>query len=568
MITTDPMNEPVQAAPWQPTTASTRSDLPNLAEHGCYLFYPVRLKAEFDKDLNRTLGDLLPSAARTGESDAASWVPADTRSTLVGERLGQKVWQPAAIEIGSDLHPHIRRLLGAEGGDGEAAGARAYRLTDPARRLLSGQLLSYPREMPADQRRPKSLELDLRSVAVKRIANRLGAEPGCTLYLDVAELRLVRFRTSHAILLAELTFRRSDGKPLHPCWVVEAIHGLARVHTLRWRMHDKTVLQDPAEFTFVDIVRSLAGDVQSRERARRVFTATYARFDEAADPSAVQRLAVQLSRHYTDDYRMREALPGIELVSDFENVLHAFALEGCATLVNASPANDGRTVDFLRTYKTQTYESHYLPIILLVFHEFMTLVHLSNDSSFWPELERRNGDPLARLEDLRDRFLKFRLCYRLSHVSHISMHNATNRALRKVLDLDAMAEDLRRDTAEIDAFLREAAAKRTEERFRWGSIIGGAGLAWLTTFTIFKEIGEALLLSHRIPPPGIAAVGIVAAAALFVGGVAGWVIWSSLRTPHASRRDETSHLAEHAVHEILIERALKNGPVLNEPHGS
>jgi hypothetical protein len=228
--------------------------------------------------------------------------------------------------------------------------------------------------------------------------------------------------------------------------------------------------------------------------------------------------------------------------------------------VDASPQGREGSAEFLKTYKTRAYDSHYPPIVLLAFHEFTTLLHLSNDSSFWPEPCQGVPDPLKRLEHLRDQFLKFRLCYRLSHVSYISMHNAANRALRKVLALDRMAEDLRRDTADIDAYLQEASAKRTEARFRWMGIIGGGGLAWLTTFTIVKESLEVLLhiddqLLHQINDhiPGLVAV----AAGLIVGGMTGWLIWAKGRVAHRDRGKHGEHLGQHAAYEHVIHKALK-----------
>lgn len=566
MIPPDPVQDPSAAEIEQPTPAPAPSDLPDVAGHACYLFYPVHLEAEaFAHNPKRTLADLLtPGTAPQKKNEGpATWIPADARATISGERLRQPIWEAAPLDVGGDLHPHICRLLGVEGADGEA-GARTFRLSERARRLLNGERLSYARETPADERRPKRLGLDLRAIAMRRIERRLGGDPDCLLHLDLTDLRFVVFRTGQGVLMAEVVLKRSDAKPLHPCWIVEGVYALARIHTLRWWADDNTALNDPAKFTLGDIMHSLTGCTELRQQARRVFTATYVQFDEPLEPNAARRLAVQLSRRYTDDYRLMGELPGIEFVQDFESVLHAFTLEGCATLVDASAAAGGESSDFLKTYETITYQKHYLPVVLLAFHEFTLLLYLSNDASFWPELARAERDPLKRLERLRDQFLKFRLCYRFSHVSYISMHNATNRALRKALDLDKMAEELARDTAEIDAYLQEAAARRTEERFRWVNIFGGTGLAWLTSFTIAKELLEVQQVSKVMQVSKDAAGLYALMIGLIVGGIAGWVLWFKGRPRRSKGEKHEEKLGEHAAHEQVIHRALERGAASTE----
>jgi len=316
-----------------------------------------------------------------------------------------------------------------------------------------------------------------------------------------------------------------------------------------------TVVDDPKMFSLGDIVRSLAGGIESPRAERRTFTASYLQFTTAPDPQAARRLAVQLYRHYTDHYRLTSDAPGVCYVTDFENILHAFCLEGCATLMDSTPPPGLEPAEFLKNYRTVTYERHYIPLMLLAFHEFTHLLYLTNDASFWPDLTGGKPDPVDRLQQLRDRILKFQLCYRFTYVSYLSLHNAVNQALRRALGLDWMLAELNQDTQEIDAYLQRMTAERTARRFRWASTIGGAAITWLTAFAIVKELLEVL---HMATPEaiGIIAIGIGLATAL----VAGWVTWA--RTGEAGEREhgnESSHLARHAVEEQIKHRVLNKG---------
>jgi hypothetical protein len=89
---------------------------------------------------------------------------------------------------------------------------------------------------------------------------------------------------------------------------------------------------------------------------------------------------------------------------------------------------------------------------------------------------------IARLSQLRRDSLAFRLAFRFSQISLISMHNEVNHGLRHALDLDGMLAQLSADVSEAGAFLdaserkdeeirREAAARRLLSIGRLGSSV-------------------------------------------------------------------------------------------------
>ncbi|MGH8582795.1 MAG: hypothetical protein ACREWG_08390 [Gammaproteobacteria bacterium] len=575
MNVTDQTNKIAPAPP----SAMATTDLSGLSDHSCFLLYSISYPDRgFPLELDLTLGNLLAPPARDKPSisdndqqerldarhKAMAWLTPDAREALSDSQRKDKVWQPALLEVGTDLHPHIRRLLGEVGvAEGESP-AQTFRLSDSALRLVQGELPRYPQYMPKEERRPKVLSMKFWAAAQERLAARFGPGAPDTLGMHVEQFRLIVFHTGIGVMIVEVTFHHLDSAPLHPYWLVEAVNSLARFNTLCWFRGGKDSderrlkeLEGADTFTLGSIVRTLSGTGDIGEQARRVFTASYVQFDQAPDPAAARRYAIQLARHYTDHYHMAAGMQGVRFVADFENILHALTIEGSATLVDLTPPRGLTTPEFLKQFKSVTFKRHYLPVLALAFHEFTTLLHLSNDARFWPALVNKTNigapetDTLGRLERLRNQILRFRLCYRFSYVSYVNMHNTVNKALREAFGLDHMLHELGQDTAEITAYLEQVISKQTAHKFRLMSAVGAAGLGFLTTLAIVKEgLEVAPIVSHKTA--GVVAAGI----SLLVAIVSGRVTWAKTGYPHV---DEHGHgLMHHALEEHVKHVVLKD----------
>lgn len=135
----------------------------------------------------------------------------------------------------------------------------------------------------------------------------------------------------------------------------------------------------------------------------------------------------------------------------------------------------------------------------MAYHELCFLLHATDAVGIWPdpeaETDARQAARIACLERVRLGVTRFMLGFRFTRVSRIGMHNDVNAALRAALGLDGMLGELDRDSAQIDAYLRHAAAARAEareqrgeRRWRLATALGVFGISWLTTFTIAKEL--------------------------------------------------------------------------------
>ena len=132
-MTSSPLIVEENQATFQQHAAGTAitPDLPHVADHACYCFYAVQpASTAFPPDLKRTLADLIPAPTDAGKTAPRPWIPTAACNTIVGQRLEQAVWEAAPLDIGTDLHPHLRRLLGAPG-SAEPGHVYAWRITDP-----------------------------------------------------------------------------------------------------------------------------------------------------------------------------------------------------------------------------------------------------------------------------------------------------------------------------------------------------------------------------------------------------------------------------------------------------
>ena len=535
--------------------------LPPLTNHCCFLIYPLS-DCNFPPRTDLTLGDLADAqrtAAKTPKGKP--WLADDALAGISDKRRRLPLWEPGSLKPGNDFFPYIRRLLGEETSP-SAAPEQAldphtvvYRWSESLCKLVQGKRLAYPRDTPAEQRRPRQLMLQLTPSARKRIIGRLPSWTGDTLQVEILDLHQIVFRTRHGFLVAKIRLAAPSMEGLHPALLVEGLCSLCRINDLSWQPAADAALPPtlalaPAQapeptaesaptktrssqdrFTLGSLIHGLNCKPGKGGKAKRVFSTSYIEFRQRPDPEALDQLLTRLARHYSDDYLLPDIHDGSVDVTHFENVSHRFALEGCATAVDLSAYAPGDPPDFLDHYLDTTYRGHYLPIILLAYHEFCVLLHLTNDASFWP----RQGDEKAsieRMQQIRQDVTAFMLCFRFSFVSRIGMHNETNQALRKVFGLDWMLDELNNDSARIDGYMASVAAKQQQQqaeqqarRFRWASVIGVLGVTWLSLFSGLKEVLAIDAIARFLCIPsgqsGVYAVII----ALLLAGVAAWVTY-------------------------------------------
>jgi hypothetical protein len=512
-----------------------------LADHELVLFY--------EADGHHPSNGPQLRLGRFASSDIV-WLPKDQVPALTGRYKDDPVWvREKSRNAGSDFHDHVRMLVGGDRDDLLAF----WTLDVHAARLLKSADL-YEEGTDRSSRVRKRLRLALSNAATKRLAvHGIAAAP---LIISVESVTLALFKTSHGFVCVTVRFERSDRAPLTAIEFTEAQVALNRMNRVAWVHANSDVAISDDTFTLGEIIRALAvGRWAETKPTGRVSTYAFVSFAQPIDVGDRDRLAVHLARNYTSDYVVSEERDLVARVADFDTVRHSVALEGAATIIGPTHTHP-KLPEFLETFKENTFRQHYVPIALLALHEHAFLVSKTSASVIPKRYIDDAEETTHILGNLIEASLLFRLCFRFSEVSYITMHNLMNRAFRGALRLDQMSRELAADVTDAEIHLRRVNTRknqlRDEERHRkyyWTSVLGVSALAGLTSYTIVKEAIEVITTEHH-KAGGVA--GLVVGALVCIATI--WV--AMLNRPSASGSHEQSeHFTVHAMLEHMIEQA-------------
>jgi len=494
-------------------------------------------------------------------------IPEDQKAALAGRYGTTAIWKrERSSGTGHDFHRHIRDVVGGKREDL----ATRWTLDDAARRLIASADL-YEEQTDRGLRVEKWMVLAFSDAARKRVAAH--AITGTAVVVACRDITLTLFKTGHGFAVVTLELSRLDRSKVTAIELLEGQILLARFGTLVWTgiRGDGSAVSPP--FRLADLVRSLVVGDKAKAPPERVTSLTYARFTDPLPIAARDLFAVHLARHYSSDYQTAAEIEGVVFVRDFETVRHAVALEGAATVVGATPEAPHQP-DFLHHFRTGTFHRHYVPVALLARHEHAFLVRRTSAAVLTQGEMSDSLQTVRRLQELREACLIFRLCYRFSELSSVTMHNSLNSAFRQVLSLDRMTRELDSDVETFEEHLRQL--RKSEEshredekhrRYYWVTVIGAGALAGLTMFSITKEflgifihegppgaVEQAVTLFGRDVPlaivPKLAGLVLGILTAIF-----GWII-ANLRGPKAGHADhKTMHLMlEHMIEERISDK--------------
>lgn len=223
----------------------------------------------------------------------------------------------------------------------------------------------------------------------------------------------------------------------------------------------------------------------------RVFSFVAVQCETESDPATLRLAAYRLSRRFTIDYELAADDVARSVVDTFGNVHHALATQGASVVVrNTGPEFVGQ---FISTAAIPTY----LPLALLSYHEYLHLIHLTQDCNFIPNRNHPEED-MEVIQSLRYELAKFRLFFRFSHVSDIAHHNRIHRLWRDALDLDRMLQELVLDVREADLVLERHHRELHAERWRLGGAIAAAVAGFLAALHILEAIFHLIFPDYKL----------------------------------------------------------------------
>ena len=195
------------------------------------------------------------------------------------------------------------------------------------------------------------------------------------LKLSIEAFDLTLFETRKGWMQVRLTFSPLDkGPPLTAMELLEAVYALSRFNSLHWVSAKADHAPVGPEFTLGTLMRGFCFEQTAATRpSGRIFTCLVARFDTPLAVEAADLYGLYAARHYTTDYDVSPGIEGVQRVRDFVTIGHTLALEGSATVI--APAAPGTALpEFLKTWRTNAFHGHYLPILTLALHEHEFLV--------------------------------------------------------------------------------------------------------------------------------------------------------------------------------------------------
>lgn len=292
--------------------------------------------------------------------------------------------------------------------------------------------------------------------------------------LDVADDAAV---TEHRFRIAAITARRYssgvtqltlriDAAPAACARPATALIELAFAleHATRLDAYDQRIAYSKASAgatSFAAWTRWLLAQVGDQPvEARRAFIAVAAQgHDPAAEGMTSGEFALRLARQHTTDYAVTaDAIGGV--YAPFRDIHIATYSEGAAWVVDAGGA------PFLEGYAEHTWPRSGLPMCALALHERTMLLALA-DAAEAPERDSRDdAQHMHRLEDVWDRFVRFRLNYRIDEISTITHHKRQYENLRAAFGIDALGATVDRDLAAATAHLERRLQHRRDHRAR------------------------------------------------------------------------------------------------------
>ena len=481
----------------------------------------------------------------------------DRRSNA--EAMAASLFISSNFVIGDDLHPAVvAQFADAEGGWSAGRRVPAVTLSQQGLDLLNGKSAlppGDPRNLLAGDTGSDTSNYSGKAGLLLDVGPRGQPQRGI---LRVISLRVLHFASGTGLGLLTLEWAGPQPLTLETLQlVVRRLTPNRQKDVLTWA-HFADPPKDAGFSLSWLLSQVLLPAACGFEVWSRFFTIVYCTLPYGTEAKVLSDAAWRLSRHYSPgSYAAEPGWPGSEIYAPFADVRHALSLEGAATVVAEGSAfiNDGGHIG--------RFVTCYVPMAALAYHEHAYLLDIAQEAARIPH----DGAPASQADVLRrmtDRFLRFRLRYRLPLASDITMHNAYYEKARRALQLEALEAKLSQDVADAQAHLRrlaqeagaEAAHARDEalrKRERQLAPILGlfAGmLTFLTTSAVFKDVKASLGWPSVLPAFGLA---------LFFGLSAAAITWYRHRKENLSGAPSHGHHGGHTAHHLDEERRHEAG---------
>ncbi len=339
-------------------------------------------------------------------------------------------------------------------------------------------------------KRADPLLIQLGDNAKKRLGNSVDK-----LFFRIEAVHLIMLDIGVGLICIEVKFHNM----INPAYLQEGLYAICRNeppkngNKIRWQDGDEEsyILSLGAIIEKIAPIFQSELAIRSPGMWRKNFSYTAVRLkNNSPCPKKVQELGHRLAKQYTDVYLPKDSSRSLSSYNPFNDISHLCSLEG-GSLIHIENENN---TDFIKDSGKNTY----FPICLIAFFEYLSLITLSNHESKDINLSAPKKEDFKHLNHIRKTMYNFRLNYRFSHISHISMHNDVHLHWRHMFKISELLEELSCDITEIENFLntdRELQKQRSLKTVELLVFLVG-GLMSISEFFDIK-LYEYLVVDHE-----------------------------------------------------------------------
>ncbi len=423
-------------------------------------------------------------------------------------------------ELSLDLHPHVAAILGNKKEAAAFSGLSPLRLSDSALQHCRGQWKNAEAGI-------FGLRLGCSERAVERIQAHLPAEVNFgSLRLWLQEVEMYWFASGFILLVAALSYQVEENGKMRSPYPAEILEGnfLLTQNMLRFKRKKEALSwqKEGISFSFLQLLQQLIMPAGFSEEStlNRLLTYSSVRFAASLPDNETIDFAFRLARRYHSEHGSSGEELTLYSLKPFKEIMHFVAMEGGALILQEDPENPGN--DFIKRFIEGPVPSVYMPLALLTYHEFIWLLRITQDSAIPLNFQLPNHDQADKLRQMGRDLLQFRLSYRFSHVSLISMHNQVYQKWREIFDLNEMLSQANVDVSEAEQYLQTLLEKERSRQFRGLSVFTTSALAFIATNTLMLEAILPIISDDPSLWLRLAALGIDLTVATLAGVFTYW----------------------------------------------
>lgn len=250
---------------------------------------------------------------------------------------------------------------------------------------------------------------------------------------------------------------------------------------------------------------------------RKVFSYSAVKTDKGFNNEQQEDFLVQISRNFSLDYKPYNNEKNLSgFYQPFDYLTHQLSIEGGASWINMEQAKSITNKNFINNFVKDSAQKSYYPLAILAYFKYLALVNLSINGVRKINFYQPSDIDLSHLNSFKADVNNFRLNYRFTHISEVSMHNEIFKRWNEVFPIDVVLDDISSDASDIGDFISATQNQKIEQKLKHIEyiVIFFGGIEFLKEmlgFNLFYKIFNNDPTALELLP-----IGMLAALALYI----------------------------------------------------